>query len=347
MCSSAPRASTEGNTFTSGQGGLSLIRWDSVVSTERVASTQGPTNGEDEGEEDEPQLLAGTQTLKRSGWSKSQRAPKRLKDIAPDDVNVESSSSSEAEDSDMALSPSKGRANLGGKKKKKKKAKKSDGWIWMETLTWGQSLGDAKLEEYKKESDRVQWFRAEAEMYRWLEQYERKHVELMRVITRFHRDSVVWEGRANREEQSNGGVVNGAATFARMQAAMYKRLEHNARVVYKRAESGAHYDWVSAATFDELVTKIEGWREVVFKWMDDMPEPPTRLWSLAFADSVGAAYLWVVYIVFLSQVEEFAVYGHMKAGKVIWPTSEVEKMWAVYLEVVVPDLLDVAPILVA
>ncbi|KAJ6528322.1 hypothetical protein DFH09DRAFT_1327724 [Mycena vulgaris] len=241
-----------------------------TISGAAVASTQGPTNGEDEGEEDEPQLLAGTQTLKRSGWSKSQRAPKRLKDIAPDDVNVESSSSSEAEDSDMALSPSKGRANLGGKKKKKKKAKKSDGWIWMETLTWGQSLGDAKLEEYKKESDRVQRFRAEAEMYRWLEQYERKHAELMRVITRFHRDSVVWEGRANREEQSNGGVVNGAATFARMQAAMYKRLEHNARVIYKRAESGAHYDWVSAATFDELVTKIEGWREVVFKWMDDM-----------------------------------------------------------------------------
>ncbi|KAJ6619029.1 hypothetical protein B0H10DRAFT_2217097 [Mycena sp. CBHHK59/15] len=241
-----------------------------TISRAAVASTRGPINGEDDVKEDEPQLLAGTQTLKRSGWSRSQRLPKHLKDIAPDDVIVESSSSSsEAEDSDVALSPSKGWGKP-GRKKKKKKAKKSDGWIWMETLTWGQSLDDAKLAEYKKESDRVQWFRAEAEMYRWLEQYERKHAELMRIITRFHRDSVVWEGRANREEENNGGVVNGAATFARMQAAMHKRLEHNARVIFKRSESGAHYDWVSATTFDELVTKIDGWREVVFRWMDDM-----------------------------------------------------------------------------
>ncbi|KAJ6617650.1 hypothetical protein B0H10DRAFT_2218378 [Mycena sp. CBHHK59/15] len=241
-----------------------------TISGAAVASTRRLTNREDEGEEDKPQLLAGTQTLKRSGWSKSQHAPKRLKDTAPDGVNVESSSSSsEAEDSNMDLSPSKGRAKL-GRKKKKKKAKKSDRWIWMETLTWGQSLGDAKLEEYKKESDRVQWFRAEAEMYRWLEQYERKHAELMRVITRFQCNSVVWEGRANCEEQSNGGVVNGMATFARMQAAMHKRLEHNTRVIFKRAESGTHYDWVSATTFDELATKIKGWREVIFRWMDDM-----------------------------------------------------------------------------
>ena len=57
---------------------------------------------------------------------------------------------------------------------------------------------------------RVQWFRAEAEMYRWLELYERKHAEFLRIIERYRRDSEVWMGLADRAEQQ------GAATFARM-----------------------------------------------------------------------------------------------------------------------------------
>ncbi|KAJ6626551.1 hypothetical protein B0H10DRAFT_2211152 [Mycena sp. CBHHK59/15] len=51
---------------------------------------------------------------------------------------------------------------------------------------------------------------------------------------------------------------------------MHKRLEHNTKVIFKRAESGAHHDWVRATSFDDLVTKIDGWRDVVFKWMDEM-----------------------------------------------------------------------------
>ncbi|KAJ7882694.1 hypothetical protein B0H13DRAFT_2344565 [Mycena leptocephala] len=76
-------------------------------------------------------------------------------------------------------------------------------------------------------------------------------------------------GQADREEEQNGGL-NGKVNFARMQAAMHRRLEHNAKVIFKSAESGAHHDWVSTTSFDELVTKIDAWRDVVFKWMDDM-----------------------------------------------------------------------------
>ncbi|KAJ6573321.1 hypothetical protein B0H10DRAFT_2237145 [Mycena sp. CBHHK59/15] len=66
------------------------------------------------------------------------------------------------------------------------------------------------------------------------------------------------------------GAEGGASTFARMQAGMYKWLEHNARVIFKNAVSRAHHDWVSATTYDELVIKIDQWRDVAFKWMDDM-----------------------------------------------------------------------------
>ncbi|KAF8162253.1 hypothetical protein K438DRAFT_1985183 [Mycena galopus ATCC 62051] len=51
---------------------------------------------------------------------------------------------------------------------------------------------------------------------------------------------------------------------------MYGRLENNAKVIFKSADSGAHADWVRATTFDELVLKIDGWRDMVFKWMDEL-----------------------------------------------------------------------------
>src|ERR1700761_8160127 len=101
-------------------------------------------------------------------------------------------------------------------------------------------------------------------MYRWLECYERKHVEFWRVINRFRRDSTVWSGRADRHEKREGSFT-GAVNFARTQAAMYKRLEGNAMVTFKDANSGARLDLVSSTSFSELVSKIKNWRDNVFK----------------------------------------------------------------------------------
>ncbi|KAF7288795.1 Aldo-ket-red domain-containing protein [Mycena indigotica] len=177
--------------------------------------------------EDEPQLLTGTKTLKRSGPQKSPRPAKRVKDILPN-----TSDEDEAAENGTTNSPGppQGRTpkRLHKNKSPMKKATKSDGWIWMDSWTKGHISNDSKVAEYKQEADRVQYLRAEAEMYRWLEQYERKHAELWRVIERFGHDATVWEGLANRAEAQNG-VASGAVTFARMQAAMSKRLQHNAR----------------------------------------------------------------------------------------------------------------------
>ncbi|KAJ6452339.1 hypothetical protein C8R47DRAFT_1258295 [Mycena vitilis] len=220
--------------------------------SEAAVRTRGSDVISDSSDDDEPRLLAGTQTLKRKGFTKSKRAPKRLKDIAPDDVTVDPALMSEAENSNPEMAPSTPRQST-SKKGQSKLGKKPEGWIWLDGLRRGRDLGDdTKLAKYKEESD----------------QYERKHAELFRVIKRFSRDSAVWTGQGNREEQENG--CNGAVSFARMQAAMYKRLEHNAKVINKSKDSGAHHDWVTATSFDDLVNKIDGWRDVVFKWMDDM-----------------------------------------------------------------------------
>ncbi|KAJ7823894.1 hypothetical protein B0H14DRAFT_2597646 [Mycena olivaceomarginata] len=155
----------------------------------RTGSVLSPRKGESES--DEPELLAGTQSRKRTGFKCDPRTPKRLRDIAPEGVGVESS----AEESGVEMLPSKGGKAPEGKKGKTKERgkKKPDGWIWMEILMRGQHQSEEKLAAYKKESDQVQWFRAEAEMYRWLEQYERKHTEFLRVIERYRRcGRVTW-----------------------------------------------------------------------------------------------------------------------------------------------------------
>jgi hypothetical protein len=72
-----------------------------------------------------------------------------------------------------------------------------------------------------------------------------------------------------------------------MQAAMHTRLGHNAKVIFKSVESGAHHDWVSATSFDELVTKIDGWRGVVFKWMDEMVSAKRASYSSLFITDQG------------------------------------------------------------
>ncbi|KAJ7266425.1 hypothetical protein B0H12DRAFT_1230205 [Mycena haematopus] len=274
-----------------------------TISSAAVASRLSPEkrekgSGDNDDDDDDARLMAGTQALKRGGFRDSHRSPtKRLKEMVPDNVNVESlsSPSSEAEQSDLEMSPSKQGKQTGAKaqgkktKAKKKSKNKPDGWIWLENMTRGQKLSDEKLAEYKKESDKVQWFRAEAEMYRWLEQYERKHAEGFRIIERFRRDSEVWNALATREETQHGGV-NGAATFARMQAAMFSRLQRNAKVIFKSPARGAHHDWVAATSFDDLVTKIDRWRDVVFKWMDDMCG---QFGPTGGKDAAGLSYLEV------------------------------------------------------
>ncbi|KAJ6632072.1 hypothetical protein B0H10DRAFT_1937780 [Mycena sp. CBHHK59/15] len=244
-----------------------------TISSATVASRLPPekreegSDDDDDDDDDDARLMAGTQALKCRGFKNCHRSPKHLKDIVPDDVNVESSSaaSSEAEESDVEMSLSKQGKPTGEKV---------------------QNLSDAKLAEYKKESDRVQRFRAEAEMYRWLEQYERKHTEGFGVIERFRCDSEVWKTLVDRKEAQNRGI-NGAATFAQMQATMYSRLEHNAKVVFKSSALGAHHDWVSATSFDELVTKIDGWQDVVFKWMDDMAHTHSFIPVVSMASSLA------------------------------------------------------------
>ncbi|KAJ7211145.1 hypothetical protein GGX14DRAFT_394107 [Mycena pura] len=104
----------------------------------------------------------------------------------------------------------------------KEKKPKTDGWIWSEDALWRPTQTNKKVADFKLESEHVQWFRAESEAFRWLEQYKFKHVELWCMIEHFRHDAEVWDKRAEatklRDTNQKGAIV-----FARMQAAMWRR----------------------------------------------------------------------------------------------------------------------------
>ncbi|KAJ7857071.1 hypothetical protein B0H14DRAFT_3448040 [Mycena olivaceomarginata] len=235
------------------EDGLALpISVASASTSSRVIET------ESDGEAS-PQLLAGTQTLKRAGFTKS---PRPVKHRAPDE---EPASDSGSEPGGADKEKQQKSAN---KKKPNKKPKKTDSWIWLETMVGREGSTNDKMKEYREESDRVQWFRAEAEMYCWHEQYECKHAELLRVMTRFGQDTEVWSKCAAHLEQTVKSP--GAVTYAREQAAMYKHLQHNSRITFKSTESAAHAEWIAATSFGDLVARIDASRDTDFKWMDDL-----------------------------------------------------------------------------
>lgn len=75
--------------------------------------------------------------------------------------------------------------------------------------------------------DRVQWFRAEAEVQRWLEQLERRHGDFMRCIKYFGKMKEVWRNLAVSQP------TPGHSAYALERSAVYHRMEINCRQLYK------------------------------------------------------------------------------------------------------------------
>jgi protein subunit release factor A len=71
--------------------------------------------------------------------------------------------------------------------------------------------------------DRVQWFRAEAEMNRWREEYEVRLADLLRCIRYFKRMEEVWL------ELAATSAKHGHAIYARTVANMYQRMAADAQ----------------------------------------------------------------------------------------------------------------------
>ena len=124
-----------------------------------------------------------------------------------------------------------------------------DGWIWRLG-----SIGNLSAEEIKaweeegtlacsyspKPSpnpsllplgDRVHWFRAEAEMERWREQWEIKLVEFVRCVDSFSKMAETWAALAE------GSTTPARAAYAHKKAATYHQLRFEVEASFARIQA--------------------------------------------------------------------------------------------------------------
>ncbi|KAH9486111.1 hypothetical protein JR316_0000175 [Psilocybe cubensis] len=105
---------------------------------------------------------------------------------------------------------------------------KKDGWIW--SLAELVNLTPEDIEAWSDESDRVKWFRAEAEMRRWQEENEINQAQFLRCIRSFHVMSKHWTQLAKMNATDPGRVA-----YAKKMSARFSRLESDAKERLVRA----------------------------------------------------------------------------------------------------------------
>ncbi|KAJ6470132.1 hypothetical protein C8R47DRAFT_1222765 [Mycena vitilis] len=106
-----------------------------------------------------------------------------------------------------------------------------EGWLWQ--LGKLAKMSDAEMDEWSNEGDRVQWFRAEAEMQRWQEQGEQKLAELLRTNRSFLKMQQTWSALAASNNRP------GHRAYAKQKANMYQKRADAAQLLIKTVGYGA------------------------------------------------------------------------------------------------------------
>ncbi|KAI0028094.1 hypothetical protein K488DRAFT_74047 [Vararia minispora EC-137] len=120
------------------------------------------------------------------------------------------------------------------------------GWIW--TVRPVKNMSDEDMKKWEEEGDRVQWFRAEAEMLRWREQYERVLADLHRTIETFVKMSKIWFML-----RSEGGSP-GHAAYANKKGAMFTQLAERA------TQKLRHAGYEPLGDDESLIERLQQWR---------------------------------------------------------------------------------------
>ncbi|KAL0572000.1 hypothetical protein V5O48_009966 [Marasmius crinis-equi] len=158
----------------------------------------------------------------------------------------------------------------------KKFSNKSDGVLW----TMGKkSITDEKaLRAWEEEGLAIAWFRAEAEMYRWLEDFEMKHAQLHRVIRSFCYRAHAWrevskvDGPLQSEDfafdtdfQTAQREKLALAAWARRQAAINEDLGDLAMAHLKEV---GHPEFIDVEC--DIVARVTDFRNTQLEWMKDL-----------------------------------------------------------------------------
>jgi hypothetical protein len=108
--------------------------------------------------------------------------------------------------------------------------------------------------------DQVQWHRAWAEMQRWLEEFELKHVELKQCVKSFWTIHVIWSSVAAK------ATLPGEAAFARWQSAMYLDLHNDAKQWLIEKGLNRFVD----VSESEFIQAVRDFREQELGWLNNL-----------------------------------------------------------------------------
>lgn len=110
------------------------------------------------------------------------------------------------------------------------------GWVWRprrRPTTWDMDdhpvVDDEGEDAWEEESKQVQWFRAEAEFFRWLEQLERKHFEFLRLIRSFEWNANLWRLRSDYSDPDSAPQA-----FCSRQSDVYGALASDACTLFRK-----------------------------------------------------------------------------------------------------------------
>ncbi|KAJ7027283.1 hypothetical protein C8F04DRAFT_1267195 [Mycena alexandri] len=103
-----------------------------------------------------------------------------------------------------------------------KKKPREEGWLWTKRVG---KMSDDELTTWMKEGDRIQWFRAEAEMERWREQVETILADWRTTIRSFAKYKETWTTLATMQDSKDLGRI----AYAKQKAAIYARRESEGR----------------------------------------------------------------------------------------------------------------------
>ncbi|KAJ7743519.1 hypothetical protein DFH07DRAFT_777435, partial [Mycena maculata] len=133
--------------------------------------------------------------------------------------------------------------------RQKKKGRK-DGWLWSFKPA---QMTDEELRAWNMEGDRIQWFRAEAEMERWREQVEMKLAEWRTTIRSFARYKDIWTILADRQDSTQIGLI----AYAKQKANMFAHREMEGRTALAKHTTLSKYKDIVGDDFDlvAFVTK--------------------------------------------------------------------------------------------
>jgi hypothetical protein len=113
--------------------------------------------------------------------------------------------------------------------------------------------------------DRVQWHRALAEMLRWMEEFEMKHVEFSRTIRSFLTMTETWTSLAKAAQDE------GMAAFARHQAGIYRELYDDSVSIFRQTADPRFVE----PDGGDLLDAIKAFREGELSWLRKLASAPS------------------------------------------------------------------------